>query len=336
MKCTALLILVLTTLSSVFAATEVGRIKGSYYYRCYDDGTATFTGTTVNSATEYTIPAYVTYEGKNYRVTTVIANVFKGKTRSRISIDKDNTGLLLQKNAFNGILGLKEFNIYSKNVVPEIGAFDNIGKNTKFGGEGLPNAINKLANKYLNKWGLPVRKNYNSISDIERMRDLANLSMNVNQFIYLVSVPNGNTVATALFTRSCDEEGLARLYRVFALAMGYNEKHILVGCDNYHKNLFNYVLINNNSGIRKWHVLNPLRFYPDGITNDMIARSLFEKEKKFIEEIKKNYRGYNFLPEKFMIYNNVYNFEGETGFTGNKAELFNSWLTRVGGGQRTL
>jgi len=331
MKCAAsLVLLVLISLTSVFAVTEVGRIKGSYYYRCYDDGTATFTGTTINFAQEYTIPAYVTYQGKNYRVTTVLANVFKGKKRTRINIDKDNAGLLLQKGAFNGILGLRQFNIYSKNVKAEIGAFENIGNYTRFGGEGLPNTIDNHAMKYLNRWGLPVRKNYNSVSDEERIDDLTRLYWRMDNFFDyadLNSVSHGRTVATLLFTSYGHYEGFARLYRVFAMTMGINSKHILVGTDNHIHNYFNYVLVNKNSGIRKWHVVDLSR-------SDVPV--LFEKEKDYIKLIQGNLYKIHYDSKYFGVFMDIYNYDGEIGINDSRCPSFDYWLSTIGGGQRTL
>jgi len=332
MKCFAsLVILVLTSLSSVFAVTEVGRIKGSYYYRCYDDGTATFTGTTINYAQEYTIPAYVTYQGKNYRVTTVIANVFKGKKRTKINIDKNNTGLLLQKDAFNGMVGLEEFNIYSKNVVAELGAFDNIGNKVDYRGEGLPNTIEKYAVKYLNKNNLPVRKNYNSVSDEERMDDLSKLYWTMLIDFYNSApeaYPHGNTVATVLFNGPGNPESLARLYRILAMAMGMNEKHVLVGFDNHLHNYFNYVLVNNNSGIRKWHVVDLIRYKQPLV--------LFKKEKDYIKYITNKRPDNYYDPKYFGVFLNKYNYVNETVYPDQRSMNFNTWLTNVGGGQRTL
>jgi len=326
MKFANYILLALICLSSVFAATEVGRIKGSYYYRCYDDGTATFTGTTVNSAKEYTIPAYVTYEGKNYRVTTVLENVFNGKTRSIINIDKDNTGLLLKRNAFTGIKGLTQFNIYSKNVEAEIHALYHMGKNVTFSGEGLQNVMDKVVIKYLNYWGLPVRKNFNSVPDAERIHYLGSLAYNLISEFNLGLRGYNNTVPNTLFADH-DFEGLNRLYRVFALAMGYNYKHIQVASDIDQSRFFLYVLINKNSGIRKWHVLDIGKSYIPYEEADF--GKYIKREKEFIQTLSPNLD-----PNYFIIHNNLYNVENEV-YSGPEFELFNDWL-KVNGGQRTL
>jgi len=336
MKCVAgLALLVFTCLSSVFARKAIATVGSNYVYTLYDDLTATLTNTKVNNATTFNVPAYINHEGKQYDLTMIEAYAFKGKTRARINFNSKIRNLLIKKNAFNGILGLKEINVFSTNIDPEIGAFDGIGENTNFLGQGLPNAIERLVVKYLKKWNLPVGKNYSKLSEVEKMKDLANLNKGIDKICHLVTVPYGNTVATSLFTRFGDREGFARLYRIFAIAMGIPKSYILVGSDNYHINLFNYVLVNNNSNGKKWHVLDPFSIYLSEVTESM-ARSLFKKEKDFIEMISKQRPNNKYLPEKFAIYNNVYNFEGETGYTGTKAERFNDYIARTRAPPRTL
>jgi len=329
MKCFAsFVILALTCVISVFAIrNEVGRpnING-FYYACYEDGKATLTGTTHASYYSYIIPDYVTYQGKQYKVTIVQANAFNGSQFTKISVHSKNTALLLRPSALNGVKGLKEFNFNSVKVEPEIDAFKGVGTTTNFQGAGIPYSLEKLSIRYLKKWKLPYGKNYQGATEMEKMQDLYLLAKNMQRtFSIYDKITNPNAAATIALAKQGSRDAFARLYRVMAMVMGIPENQILVGCDTI-KLCWNYVYIDpNNKTNRNWHVVNALQSIADSST---MNTAYFQKERNFIKNTLKPFYGSNtnVQSSKFIVHLDVYNYIGENKY--NKNMNFDEWIEK--------
>jgi len=337
MKCIAsFIILALTCLASVFARNEVGRLDaGGFIYACYDDNRATLIKAPRQNETylrEYTIPASVNYKGKDYQVTMVWNNAFKGSYFKRITIDPQNKALLLKKNSFTGIIGLYEFNINSKKVEPEIGAFEGLDNSILFQGVGTVDAVDKLAIRYLKKWKLPQYKNYSNISEWDRMTDLYILAKNVqNTFGQESTGRYAERTANALFTCNGNKAGVARVYRALAVTMGFND--VLVGYDNMNY-YWIYAKVNVYEGERKWHVLD--LSIPVDVTTNMDI-SFFQDEREFVyATLTKYYKNYYTIdPHTFLICQFMY-FYHEEGSVQSVLP-FDTWLRRNdSNGKRTL
>jgi len=329
MKCISSFILLLLTciLSVVTARKEVGRpnIDG-FYYACYDDGRATLTGTNQASYYSYIIPDYVTYQGKQYRVTIVQANAFNGSQFTKISVHSKNTALLLRRHALNGVKGLKEFNFNSLKVEPEIDAFDSVGTTTLFDGFGIPYALEKLSTRYLKKWKLPVGKNYQNNS--EKMQDLFLLSKYIQrEFTLNDNIAYPNKAATVALAKQGNRDGIARLYRIMAMVMGVPENEVLVGCDtrNY---CWNYVYV-----YAKWYVMD-VQYYIHEFVD--FNSTYFMKESYFINYTLKAFYGStnNIIPSQFVVHRDVYNYYGENQY--NKNMKFDEWIRQNKTNGRTL
>jgi len=335
MKCIAsFVILALTCVASVLARKQVGRPNiGGYIYACYDDNRATLIGTTKTSASQYKIPAYVTYQGKDYRVTIVQANGFKGVKIPKISVDPANTALLLKHNAFNGIVGLKEFNIDSKKVEPEIGAFNGVGTDVLFQGVGTVDALDKLIVRYLKKWKLQIGKDYTNVSETDKMKDLYALALNMKKnFINDNVGAYPDRPASVAFIGHGARGGHARLFRNMALTMGFRSEDVLVGCDTM-TYCWNYIKINNNSGGKKYHVLD----ISDGINEYVnLDTSVFQKENNFINNtltrFYKNY--YTIDAHTFNVHFNMWFYKDEPMY--QTVYNFDTWIKDNKAVKRTL
>jgi len=336
MKCIAsFVLLVATFIATTYARNEVVRPRpmiNNCYYALYDDNRATLTSCTKDVDT-FTIPAYVSYQGKKYDVTIIQANAFKGRNINTISVASGNKALLLRRNAFNGISYLRKFNFYSKKTEPEIDAFPRNGVLTQFSGQGIQYAMEKLIPKYLKKWKLPVGKDYTNVSGHDTMKDLFLLAKNFqrNFGIYDKSTSLNSAVDT-VFNGVGNVEAYPRLYRAMALTMGIPSNEILLGHDYYHQ-FWVYIKLDNYTGSKKWYVIDPSKYIEDNVNMD---NSYFQTEKSFIANTLQPFYGQNFIiyPHNFIIYVNVYNYQGEPG--PNYTMDFDSWLMRNGGYARTL
>jgi len=336
MKCIAsFVILALSSVVSVFARKEVGRYSNGYNYRLYDDNKATLVGTYYDNVNEFTIPAYITANNKRYYVSEIDPKVFDGRTFTKITIDGQNPGIRIKKDAFQGIRGLKEFNIYSRNVDVEIGGFSGVGNYVNFQGVGVQEAVESLTRRLLNKWNLPIGKNYEYVDEWNRMKDLYLLAKNMQRNFGLYDkVAYPDNAANVALIGAGSRDGYARLYRIMAMVMGYKHDQVLVGCDNIHY-CWNYVKVNVYEGERKWHVLNAL----DSIGDEWLMNiAYFQNEKDFVAKTLKPFYGeyYTLKPHEFIIHNDRYNYPGESKYNYLNSENFDSWLSRNNAGKRTL
>jgi len=176
MKCiTSFIFLTLLSISSVLCRYQTGTATVGYLkYRLYNDGKATVYDTTSSYISNLTIPAKITYSGKSYLVSEIAANTFTSKEVTKITVDGNNTGLLIRENAFYEIRVLKEFNMNSMFVDVEIGGFRSVGNYVQFQGIGSQYAADKYVEKLLKKWNLPIRKSYAN-DEWVKMQDLFTL-----------------------------------------------------------------------------------------------------------------------------------------------------------------
>jgi len=335
MNCiTNFILLALTCIVSVFARKEIARptING-FIYALYDDGRATLTGCKYGY-NEWTIPAYVTYQGERYQLTIIQGSVFKNEDFNVISVAADNKALLIKRNAFNGIRSIREFRFNSKKVEPEIGSFNGASLGILIRGQGIPYAMEKLTKQYFKKWKITFGKDYTNVSESERMKDLFTLAKNFQRnFSIYEKVLHGDNAANVALLGSGNTEGYARLYRVMAIFMGFPEDHILVGCDTIHL-CWNYVKVDNYDGVRKWHVVDATQYISDAMNMNYLY---FQDEKEYVKStLNPYYHGdYTVSPHNFVIKINKYNYLGEPSVKPFDVN-FDTWLKNNNGGLRTL
>lgn len=335
MKCISSVILLALSVVTVFGRKQIGTHNNGYTYELYDDNRATLVTTYYNSLNEFSIPAYVSVKGKFYTVSEIKEDALYGKDVKKITIDGDNPGLFIKKNAFRGVRGLKEFYINSKQVDVEVGSFNGVGNYVQFQGAGIQDTVERYALKLLKKWSLPIGKNYEYVDEYDRMGDLFLLAKNMQRSFGLYDkVAYPDNAANVAFIGAGSRDGFARLYRIFAMVMGFKDDQVLVGCDNIHY-CWNYVKVNVNEGERTWHVLNALDTIEDMF---LMKVNSFQDEKDFIENTLKPFYGeyYTLKPHEFIIHNDRYNYPGESKYNYLNNEKFDSWLSKNNAGKRTL
>jgi len=334
MKCiTSFIFLTLLSISSVLCRYQTGTATVGYLkYRLYNDGKATVYDTTSSYISNLTIPAKITYSGKSYLVSEIAANTFTSKEVTKITVDGNNTGLLIRENAFYEIRVLKEFNMNSMFVDVEIGGFRSVGNYVQFQGIGSQYAADKYVEKLLKKWNLPIRKSYAN-DEWVKMQDLFTLGKvfqrNFGNYDK-VAVPDN--AINVLFIGAGSTNGLARLYRLFANTMGVYTNEIMVGCDNIHI-CWNYVLVNKNQG-KKWHVFDVMDKIGDNTTWNLSA---FKEEYRYLPTLKKFYgSSYNLDPHTFVVHTKKYNYPNESQSFYPDVMNFDEWLRYNPGYPRTL
>jgi len=336
MKCLAsIVLLAISSIATVFARTEVGRHKSGFDYILYDDGQASIVGTYYDSLGDVFIPPYVVANKKQYLVTEIAAKAFYGKQVTKVTIEGDNS-IIIRKNAFSGVKGLKEFNIINKNLDAEIGGFSGVGTLVQFKGEGIPNIVDKYCQRLLKQWNLPVGKNYKYVDDKTKKQDLFTLGKNMqNTFGIYDKIAYPDNAANVAFIGSGSSNGLSRLYRIMAIVMGFSYEEVLVGCDNMHY-CWNYVKVNvYNQNTKKWHVYD----IQDPIYKTTVFdNGSFQKESTFLNTLKRYYGSTTTIdPHKFIVFNNRYNYPNENRVNNlSNSENFDDWLKRTNGGVRTL
>jgi hypothetical protein len=324
-------LLTLLSITSVFCRKQIGStIVDNVRYKLYDDGKATIYGVTKSYIAALTIPPSITYNNRSYSISEIAADSFKGKEITDITILGNNSGLLIKENAFNGIRVFKNFYIYSPYVDVELGGFNNIGNYVQFMGSGSRYATDRYAEKLLKQWGLPVRKNYKYVNDWDRMKDLFTLAKNFQRtFGHYDKVAYPDNAVNVMFVGAGSTNGLARLYKVFAMNMGIEYNELMAGCDNIHK-CWNYVLVDIDEG-KKWYVIDAKEKIGDNTNWNLSA---FKKESKILPYLNKFY-GETVDPHDFVVLNLIYNYPGETRFNID-AINFDEWLQGNSDYGRTL
>lgn len=337
MKClTSIITLAVLSITTVFARpTQVGTTSfAGLKYRLYTDGKATIYGTSYNHIQSTTIPASVTYQNKQYLVSEIAAESFVDKEVNKLYVDGGNTGLLIKKNAFYGMRGLKEFGIYSKYVTAEIGGFNGVGNFVEFLGEGIPNIVDDYSEKLLKQWDLPVRKNYKYVNNWERMQELFTLGKRVQEtFGIYDKVANPANAANVMFIGAGSSNGVSRVYRLLAIAMGIPHTEVLVGSDNIYYS-WNYVKIDIGDGKgTKWYIFD--------IIQDKIGKntswnlSAFKTDSQQVNKLKKFYgEFYTINANNFVVFTNRYNYPNESRVNDTAGVNFNTWVKNNNAGER--
>jgi len=341
-----LLTFVLLSVNAVFGAPKfnINQYDDLFHYWISNTTmTATIMGVKNLTTTKVTLNPYITVDGKNYYVNQIGAGAFSNSDVETIIVGNNIRSLKFGYNSFYNAKKIKTIILKTPNVIADDGAFNNLSIRVNFEGIGCRSLANDVSRKLLQKWKLPVGKNYKNVSTKEFNKDLYTLAyyVNMNFFVYKRIAYPDNAV-TVLTLKGGNANGIARAYRILARNMGFEYNDVHVGGDEAGQFSWNYVYIVKDGTNKMWYNLDVLNTeFPSIDYNPNVFRTL--EQQKSVLQRKYGSKDSEYLDtDNWIIYNNEYNYPGEFIFIEDqmyyfdspRTETFNEWCTRNKSGAR--
>jgi len=304
------IILALINIVSVFAGPppKVYKQDGTFEY-WLSEGNAYIMDVVNTNTYSVTIPPYVTFDGVRYPVTQIL-NIYSNKRLQTITInDNFDHDFTFSNFALEKVNTLRNIVVRSKRVKAVDNAFVGVSDSLNIYGAGVDNMMASYAKSWLFYHNIDSVV-LNELTQLYiRKNKLFEVSRAVNkEFVYNTNVPNGNNGAVALALKKGSSLGIARAFRIIAIAAGFNYNDIHVISDNKYYS-WNTV---NLSG--RWYNLDVIKVinmtYDDTTFNNRVLKPLY---------------GSLTNPADWIIYIGQYGYSGESP---SGTENFTSWLVR--------
>eukprot|EP00833_Pecoramyces_ruminatium_P011395 jgi/Orpsp1_1/1185427/evm.model.c7180000093702.1 len=212
-----------------------------------NEGSATILGFSQNNQNTKVldIPASVNFDGRDYYVNAAGVGAFSGNENlEEVNVSSYIDNLYLDTDAFAYCSNLKKVVFNNKSVsAANTSSFASPNKDISFTGRGVSSYTNDQALKLITQWGFSV-KNYNNESDYTRKEDLFNLAKYLTQYLRINEIKDSGNALVAIKVKFASYDGYARLFRIFAIAMGIPENYIYVASDG-NNHYWNYCFIDN-------------------------------------------------------------------------------------------
>jgi len=298
----------------------------TFHYWYTPEGTkATIVGVYDTSLRTVTIKPFITINNKRYYVNQVGAGAFSNTIVENIIVNGPNAyekdefveSINFSPNAFQNAKSIRKIEVNTEKVTADPGAFDGCSTNLYFTGKGTLSLANSMAKNYLTSWNLPITKDYTNETPTVIMNALYNLAKRVKENFSVnskIAYPSNPAVVFAL--RTGDSTGIAKIYRLLALNMGFQYNDVHVGSDNAYYS-FNYVYINRDNTSKKWYNLDIVNTtFGSNVTYRVFRTNAEESTALSIA-----YGGKTINPDNWVIY------VGEE-IAMPSPENFNNWLIR--------
>jgi len=285
-----------------------------HYWISTDNKKATIMGVNNKYANTVVVKPYITVQGERYYIHQIGAGAFSNTYVQNIVINSDVQSMHFSPNAFINASYIRTIELKTEKVTSDVSAFDGCGNYLGFSGVGTASLANDLAKQLLERWGLPVNKDYTNLSDYERNKALFELAKKVKNFSYATNIAYPDNVAVVLALKTGGSNGIARAFRILALNMGFKYNDVNVGGDGGY---YSWNLVHTDIGNgKKWYNLDIIHttfpsYYTASVFKTDSAQSSIT----------------NVSPSNWIIYINQYNFLGEQTYSPN-TEKFYDWLVR--------
>ncbi|ORX40403.1 hypothetical protein BCR36DRAFT_588169 [Piromyces finnis] len=328
MKLFSLLSFALLSVSAVFSAPAYDFCDIAFCYSLKNNK-ATLVSVRDKNMDQYSIGPYAQSRNGSYKyvLEKIGSNAFDGSMVRSITINHDDQITFASK-CFENAPYLKDIILNVGHVFADVDAFDGLTKYATFSGKGVPSLVEDYSKKLLQKWNLPVGKDYTNVSAYTFNKDLFKLAVKVKEnFSHYDKVAAKDNVAVVLALKSGGNTGIARAFRMLARTMGYKYNDVHVGGDNGYYN-WNYVYtrLDDNSN-KKWYNVDILN---TNFNKNSSVNSIFRtkySQRMFIASKFGNDSPYANV-DNWIIYVNEYGYYGEKLYSDQITENFYSWLVR--------
>jgi len=328
---------------TVFGEPDINQYDDTFHYWISTSNMkATIMGIRNKNATDVTLKPYITVEGQRYYVNQIGAGAFSNTEVERLTIGNNIQSINFSYSSLFNANKIRSIKLNTERITADDGAFTNISNLVNFEGVGARSLANDMARKLLQKWGLPIAKDYTNVSDLEFNKALYTLAYYVkNNFYVYDKIAYPDNVVNVLALMGGNTNGIARAYRILAKIMGFQHNDVHVGNDTGYYS-WNYVYINKTGTYKMWYNLDIVNTqFLSTNYNSSVFRTL-EQQKSVLQQ-KYGYGGSIYLDtDNWIIYNNEYNYPGEFIFVNGqkyyydspRTETFYGWCARNRSGAR--
>jgi len=284
------------------------------YYLIYDS--ATIIRTLNSNAKQLTIKPYVTYNGKRYNVGSLQS---LGNTNvETLIIQSSFPHTFFLSSAIGDAKNLKTIQVDAPDVTAGADTFNNVKRTITFKGKGLEKlALNYASNVLQSILESPVTytSSTSSYTKKQHLYALARNLKNNGKLNYYSNSSNASSGLHTLFFNEGNLLGLARAFRVYALAKGFGANDVKVVGDTRYLN-WNIVKLDNT-------------YYNFDVVHTQFRAgqadvSVFYDDSTYNDKIVRPYYGNTINPSYWVIYNAELGYPNE--ISGNETGNLYVWI----------
>jgi len=241
------------------ALTGQNKCNDQFCFWATNEGSAVILGFSENNQSTtniLTIPGSVNFDGQEYYINGAGIGAFsENEAIEEVHIPSSIDNFYLDSDAFSGCSNLKKVVFDNKSVsAADLSSFNYPNMDISFSGKGVKSYTNDQVSKLVSQWGFSV-KDYSRESEYTKKEDLFELGKTLTQYLRISYYEDSGNAIVALKDKFGSYDGYARLYRLFAIAMGIPESDIYVASDG-DNHYWNYVFVDN-----QWYNVDVL-YYP--------------------------------------------------------------------------
>jgi len=313
-------IVALTNILSVLAGPQPPKYidDGTFEY-FLSSYTASIIRVMDNDSKELVITPYAYYEGERYNVTSISKGLDTSKVEN-IIIHNSFKHRFYLGDAIAQAKNLRSIEINAPDVVIYDDTFEDVSRSVILKGEGIVNMALKYATDILVKYKNNPTIYDSSVSVYQRQQNLYELARtlkNKGNLSYSSNVANASSGIHTLIYKEGNMLGVARAFRIFALAKGFNKADIKVVGDNKYYN-WNIIKLNNS-----WFNFDVIHTTFKSGLGDV---SVFYTDNEYNNKILKPFYGYSISADKWIIYNAEYGYSSE--ISGPETENLAAWIEK--------
>jgi len=312
------IVVALISALSVFAGPPPAKYTTDNKFEYYlISGTATVIRVLNNNLRTLTINPYVYYEGERYIVTSINQGLDESKVETLIIPESVQHRFFLSS-AISSAKNLRTIQINAPDVTAGSNTFSDVKRTINLKGKGLEKMALNYAMDILTSINEKPTTYTSSTSAYQKEQHLYALARNLKNNGYLNYSSNLSNASNGLHTLFYGEGnmlGLARAFRVYALAKGFSAADIKVAGDNKYYD-WNNIRLDNN-----WYNFDVVHTTFKNGQGDV---SVFYTDNDYNNKILKPFYGTGVSPSTWIIYLAEYGYPNEV--SGSQTQNRDTWI----------
>jgi len=312
------IVVALISALSVFAGPPPAKYTSDSTFEYYlISGTASIIRVLNNNLKTLTVNPYAYYQGERYKVTSINQGLEESKVETFV-IPQNFPHEFYIGSAIAFAKNLKTIQVDAKDVHASDYTFKDVKRTITFKGKGLENMALNYAKDVLtsiNEKPVSYTSTTSSYTKKQHLYALARALRNKGYLNYYSNVSNASNAIHTLFYKEGNMLGIARAFRVFALAKGFNAGDIKVAGDNKYYD-WNNVKLDNT-----WYNFDIIH---TTFRNGQGDVSVFYTDNDYNNKILKPFYGSGVSPSTWVMYLAEYGYPNEV--SGSQTQNRDTWI----------
>jgi len=287
------------------------------YYLIYDS--ASIIRVLNNNLKELVITPYAYLNGERYSVTSLQSGLESSKVENLIIHNSFTHSFYLGSN-IGSAKYLKSIEVNAQDVHIGSDTFKNVSRSVTLKGNGLEKLALNYATDIIKGYNENPRTYDSTVSTYQKQQNLYSLARtlsNKGHFGYSSNIVNASSGLHTLLYKEGSMLGVARAFRIFALAKGFSAGDIKVVSDNRYYN-WNIIKLDNT-----WYNFDVIHTTFRAGQGDV---SVFYTDSDYNTKVLKPFYGSTVSPSTWIIYNAEYGYPNEVN--GAETENLAAWIEK--------